>query len=247
MKTFLKYLTTSTEDVNWGIYLNTAGSFTIPPETEYPPTEHPSGYYFTWEQGRELQEYQLNYITEGEGIFENKTGSFPVKAGSLLVISPGIWHRYKPDFHTGWTENYIGFGGQAAESFMQHRLFSPDKPVIQVGEREEILDSFLKIFDLMETEQPGFQHIASGLIIKLLGYLVAFEKQKEFSGKKIAGVLAEARYQMRSEVGRNFDLEKFAADNNIGYSWFRRMFKSIHYFSRMFKQKTGKSPSEFRG
>jgi transcriptional regulator GlxA family with amidase domain len=121
----------------------------------------------------------------------------------------------------------------------------------------------------------------------LLGYLVAFEKQKEFSGKKIAGVLAEARYQMRSEVGRNFDLEKFAADNNIGYSWFRRMFKnytglsprqyclqlkimrakelllstelsvkeisyelgfeSIHYFSRMFKQKTGKSPSEFRG
>jgi hypothetical protein len=195
MKTFLKYLTTSTEDVNWGIYLNTAGSFTIPPETEYPPTEHPSGYYFTWEQGRELQEYQLNYITEGEGIFENKTGSFPVKAGSLLVISPGIWHRYKPDFHTGWTENYIGFGGQAAESFMQHRLFSPDKPVIQVGEREEILDSFLKIFDLIEAEQPGFQYIASGLIIKLLGYLVAFEKQKEFLGKKIAGVLAEARYQ----------------------------------------------------
>lgn len=286
MKTFLKYLTTSTEDVNWGIYLNTAGSFTIPPETEYPPTEHPSGYYFTWEQGRELQEYQLNYITEGEGIFENKTGSFPVKAGSLLVISPGIWHRYKPDFHTGWTENYIGFGGQAAESFMQHRLFSPDKPVIQVGEREEILDSFLKIFDLIEAEHPGFQHIASGMIIKLLGYLVAFEKQKEFSGKKIAGVIEEARFQMRSEVGRNFDLEKFAADNNIGYSWFRRMFKnytglsprqyclqlkimrakelllstdlsvkeisyelgfeSIHYFSRMFKQKTGKSPSEFR-
>ena len=287
MKPFFKYLTTANEDVAWGIYLNTAGSLTIPAETEYPPREHPSGYYFTWEQGRELQEYQLNYITTGAGILENKFGSFPVKAGSLIVTFPEVWHRYKPTFQTGWTENYIGFGGPVAENFMKHRLFSPEQPVIQIGEREEILDSFLKIFDLTETEQPGFQQIASGLIIKLLGYLVAFEKQKEFSGKKIAEVIEEARFQMRSEVGRNFDLENFAAENNIGYSWFRRMFKnytglsprqyclqlkiirakelllstnlsvkeisyelgfeSIHYFSRMFKQKTGKSPSEFRG
>jgi AraC-like DNA-binding protein len=286
MTQFIKYLTTGTEDVDWGIYLNTAGSLTITPTTEYPPKEHPSGYYFTWEQGRELQEFQLNYITEGEGIFENKAGSFPVKAGSLLVILPGMWHRYKPDFQTGWTENYIGFSGQAAEKFMQHRLFSPEQSVIQVGEREEILDTFLKIFYLVEKEQPGFQHIASGLIIKLLGYLVAFEKQKEFSGKKIAEVIEEARFKMRSDVGKNFNLEEFAKENNIGYSWFRRMFKnytglsprqyclqlkimrakelllstdlsvkeisyemgfeSIHYFSRMFKKKTGINPTKFR-
>lgn len=286
MKPFFKYLTTATEDVTWGIYLNTAGSLTIPPKTEYPAKEHPSGYYFTWEQGRELQEYQLNYITEGEGIFENSSGIFPVRTGSLLVTFPGVWHRYRPDFQTGWTENYIGFGGQVAENFMQHRLFKPEQPVIQIGEREEVLDTFLKIFDLIETEQPGFQHIASGLIIKLLGYLVAFDKQKEFSGKKIAQVIEEARFQMRREVGKNFNLEEFAAENNIGYSWFRRMFKnytglsprqyclqikimrakelllstnlsvkeisyelgfeSIHYFSRLFKQKTGISPAKFR-
>ncbi|SHF33015.1 transcriptional regulator, AraC family [Mariniphaga anaerophila] len=287
MKKFFRYLTTAAEDINWGIYLKTAGSLNIPPQEEYPPIEHPSGYYFTWEQGRKLQEYQLNYITEGEGIFENKTGTFPVKAGSLMVISPGMWHRYKPNFQSGWTENYIGFKGKAIENFMKHRLFSPEHPVIQLGEREEILDTFLKIFDLIEAEQPGFQHIASGLIIKLLGYLVAFDKQKEFSGKPIARIIEEARFRMRSEVGRNFDIEKFAAENNVGYSWFRRMFKnytglsprqyclqlkiirakelllstdlsvkeisyelgfeSIHYFSRVFKQKTGKSPSDFRG
>lgn len=287
MKDFIKYLTTGNEDVDWGIYLNSAGSLTIPPKTRYPSRKHPSGYFFTWEQGRELQEYQLNYITQGAGIMENKFGSFAVKAGSLLVIFPGVWHRYKPNFQTGWTENYIGFSGLAAENFMKHRIFSPEQPFIQIGEREEILDTLLKIFDLTETEQPGFQQIASGLIIKLLGYLVAFEKQKEFSGKKIAEIIEEARFRMRSEVGRNFDLENFATENNIGYSWFRRMFKnytglsprqyclqlkimrarelllstnlsvkeisyelgfeSIHYFSRMFKQKTGKSPSEFRG
>jgi AraC-like DNA-binding protein len=286
MNQFIKYLTTGTEDMDWGIYLKTAGSLTIPPGTEYPSEEHPTGYYFNWEQGRELQEFQLNYITEGSGILENRHGSFQAKAGSLLVTLPGAWHRYKPDFQTGWTENYIGFNGKMASQFMQHRLFTSEIPVIEVGVREEILDSFLKIFYLVEKEKPGFQQIASGLIIKLLGYLVAFEKQKEFSGKQIAEVIKEARFQMRSDVGKNFDLKKFAEENNVGYSWFRRMFKnytglsprqyclqlkiirakellqstelsvkeisyelgfeSIHYFSRIFKKKTGINPTKFR-
>ncbi len=287
MTNFIKYFTTGSDDMEWGIYLNSSGSVTVPPKTSYPSGEHPSGYFFTWEQGRILQEYQLNYITKGGGIFETNTGIYHVKAGSLLVIFPNIWHRYKPNSHTGWTENYIGFNGTAVENFMSYKIFSPDKPVIQIGEREEILDTFLRIFSLTEYEKPGFQQIASGLIIELLGYLVAFEKQKEFSGKRIEKIIEEARYKMRTETGQNFDIEKFAEEHNIGYSWFRRMFKnytglsprqyciqlkimrakellastnlsvkeisyelgfeSIHYFSRMFKQKTGKSPTEFRG
>lgn len=287
MKQFIKYLTTGTEDREWGIFLNSAGSLTIPPESEYPLKEHPTGYFFTWHQGRVLKEFQLNYITRGSGIFENNFGSFPVKTGSLIVTHPGIWHRYKPTVQTGWTENYIGFNGKTAKNFMEHMLFKPNQPVIDVGEREEIADTFLTIFELAEKEHPGFQYISSGLIIKLLGYLIAFEKQKDFAGKRIATVIEEARFKMRSEVGKNFNIEKFAKENNIGYSWFRRMFKnytgisprqyylqlkimrakwlllstdlsikeisyelgfeSIHYFSRMFKQKAGVSPSEFRG
>lgn len=184
MKQFYKYLTTGPNDMEWGIYLNSAGSLTIPPQTEYPLKSHPSGYYFTWEQGRELQEYQLNYITRGNGIFEDRHGIHHLKPGSLLFIFPGEWHRYKPAFQTGWTENYIGFNGEIAKIFMNHKFFRSDQPVLQVGEREEILDTFLKIFDLVEKEQPGFQQIASGLIVQLLGYLVALDKQKGFSGKK---------------------------------------------------------------
>ena len=286
MKKFIKYLTTGSENLDWGIYLNSAGSLTTPPEKEYPAKGHPTGYYFTWEQGRVLQEYQLNYITKGGGIFENTHGAYPVKEGSLMVVLPGEWHRYKPDFKTGWTENYVGYGGKMAENFMKHHLFNSTQPVIHVGERKELADIFFNIFDLAEKEYPGYQFIASGHIIKLLGYIIAFEKQRDFMGKKIAEIVEEARFQMRSEISKNFDLEKFAEKNNIGYSWFRRMFKnytglsprqyclqlkimrakglllttnlsikeisyelgfdSIYYFSRLFKQKTGVAPSEFR-
>ena len=235
MKDFIKYLTSSREDENWGTYLTSAGLLRIPPETEYPSPTHPGGYFFTWENGRILQEYQVNYITEGNGILENNHGTFNLKKGDLMVTFPGEWHRYKPHSKTGWTENYIGFSGPAVGFFLAHKLFDPENPVISTGIHEEILDAFLRVFELIKTEPPGFQQIASGMVIKLLGYLVAFQKQKEFSGKEIAGIIEKARFEMRNEVDKNFDLEQFAANNNIGYSYFRRMFKNF----------TGLSPRQY--
>lgn len=286
MNDFIKYLTISDEDIEWGIYLNSAGNLHIPPKSEYPQKKHPSSYYFTWKQGRVLPEYQLNYVTEGGGILETKQGIFQVKTGSLMVIFPNEWHRYKPHYSKGWVENYIGFNGSGVGNFLNHPRFDNSQPVIQIGEKEEVLDIFLTIFDLADKEQPGFQQIVSGTIIKLLGILVAMEKQREFSGKKIAPIIEEARFRMRNEVHENFDMEAYAMQHNIGYSYFRRMFKnftgisprqyclqlkvmrakelllttdksvkeisyelgfdSIHYFSRLFKKKTGSSPTELR-
>jgi len=167
MKNFFKYLATSKEDMEWGIYLNSAGSQKIPVKSSYPPEGHPSAYSFTWEQGRILPEYQLNYIIDGAGIMETDYGKFQVKTGSLMVIFPGEWHRYRPLATKGWTENYIGFNGNALDTFFAHPRFNKTQAVIQIGEREEILDIFLKLFDLLEKEHPEVQQIVSGLIIKL--------------------------------------------------------------------------------
>ena len=72
MDEFFKYVTPGQDDINWRLYLNCAGKAKILPGTVYPPASHPSGYYFTNEKGRILNEYQINYITEGKGIYENK-------------------------------------------------------------------------------------------------------------------------------------------------------------------------------
>lgn len=287
MDNFFKYLTPGKEDKNWGLYLNVAGTSVTLPNAPYPRNEHPSGYYFTWEKGRVLQEYQINYISDGYGILETEYGKVQLKPGSLMIIRPEIKHRYKPLKKTGWHENYIGFNGEFAHHLLNNEWFSPQSPVIYCGCREELIDTYLKIFDLVKEEKPGYQQIASGLVIKLLGYLVSFEKRKGFSGKRAAAaIMEEVRFKMREEVGQALDLEKIAGEHHIGYSYFRKMFKSytgvaphqyhlelkimrakelllstdksikeisfelgfqsIHYFSRIFKNKTGVNPSEFR-
>jgi AraC-like DNA-binding protein len=235
MNEYFKYLTTSEEDINWGLYLKVAGYARIKANTHYPTNEHPSEYYFEWKNGRVLHEFQLNYITEGTGIFENSAGKFQVKPGSLLVIFPDEWHRYRPLKKTGWVENYVGFNGSVASHLLKHPTFSVRQPVIQCGIREDIIDSYLKIFDLIEKEHPGYQQIASGMVVKLLGYIISIEKRKGFSGKQISKVIEEVRFLMRQNAAQEFDLEELACRHNVGYSYFRKMFKKY----------TGVSPGQY--
>lgn len=234
-KNSFKYLTIGEEDMLWGLFINVAGSSTTKPDSEYPSGRHPSGYYFNWDEGRILQEYQVNYITSGSGVFENKFGKFNVKPGSLIITFPGEWHRYKPNKKVGWVENYVGFDGKMAREYLINKQFSPKQPVIHVGIKEELIDTYLKIFDLVEKEQPGFQQIASGMIVKLLGYIVSFEKQKGFSGKRIAKVIEEVRFMMRQNIETEIDLQNLAREHHVGYSYFRKMFKKF----------TGVSPGQY--
>ncbi len=285
MEDFFKYLATSEEDHEWGIFLNSTGRLHVPAGSPYPSDRHPAGYFYTWEEGRRLREYQINYIIDGAGVYENSQGQFRISPGTLMITFPGEWHRYMPLKSAGWTEMYIGFNGSIVQKLMSYPQFNLGQPVIQIGNKEDILDIYLKIIDLVKTEQPGFQQIASGLVVKLLGTIVAFEKQKGFTGKHIAAVIEDACFIMRKDVIRNLDLEEFASRNHISYSYLRRMFKkytgvsplqyqmqlkiilaremltnsgksikeisydlgfeSIHYFSRLFKDKVGTSPSVF--
>lgn len=207
MKDFFKYTTVSDEDKDWGLYLNVAGKATIPANIQYPLKNHPSGYFFTWKNGRTLNEYQINYITEGTGILENKKGKFQVKPGTLMITRKDEWHRYRPNKSDGWVENYIGFDGLLANHYLQKNQVLHGQSVIHCGVREDIIDTYYKIFELIQNEDPGNQHIASGLIIKLLGYIVAWQKQKDFSGKPIEKLIQHARFYMREHIEDEIDLK----------------------------------------
>ena len=286
MDDFFKYLTPGQADIDWGLYLLCAGKAHIPAHRVYPPSEHPSGYYFTWDRGRVLHEYQINYITEGNGTYENKSGRFRIIPGSLLVTRPGIWHRYRPEKGTGWTEHYVGFRGKIADQLFRQPWFASGKAVIDIGNREEFIDTYYKIFQYVLEEKPGFQQVAAGMIMKLLGYMISLNKQKDFSGKRVEQIIQSACFMIRENVEQDIDFKKFAEENHMGYSYFRKMFKkytgvppvqyhlerkilrakemllstdkiikeisyelgfqSIYYFSRVFKKKTGVSPSGIR-
>jgi len=230
-----KYVTASEEDKEWGLYLTVAGSATIEKSTVYPPAGHPSGYEFNFQKGRIIQEYQINYITEGYGLFENKYGSFRITPGTIIVLFPGEWHRYRPLKTSGWKEHYIGFVGDMIPKLLKPEFFKKETPIISVGFRSELQDLFYQILENLINEKPGYQQICTGLCIAYIGQIVSTIKNKGFEGKEIEKKIQQSCFILRENLDREIDAVQIAEKLNIGYSYFRKMFKKY----------TGISPAQY--
>jgi AraC-like DNA-binding protein len=285
-ESFVKYIHAGPLDKEWGLYLTVAGFAQIPPDSTYPPNVHPSGYFFTWEKGRILQEYQVNYITKGSGVFETADSQVQVVSGSILVLRPGMWHRYKPDSQTGWNEHYIGFNGDFCRNLFNEGFFPQSKPVLYVGFQESLLKLFLEIIQLVKDEKTGHQQVCAANTILALSKILSVVRNQEFAGKSIERTIRKACMYFRENLNTNINMEQLAKELNVGYSYFRQMFRkytgisptqyhlslriqnakdllistdlsvkeiainlgfeSYFYFSRIFKDKTGTSPMDFR-
>jgi AraC-like DNA-binding protein len=286
MQDSFKYLTHNPEDKSWGLYLTVAGSARVEPETDYPPTGHPTGYHFNWFNGRILQEYQINYITEGEGIMETRDGTYPIREGSVILLHPNVWHRYRPLRHIGWMEHYVGFIGEMADKMFRSSEWLADTPVLQIGFQENIINSFQEIFNHVITERPGYHQVCSGIVVQILGQIISIKKNENFRHSLIEKAIQKACLIIRDNPAKNLDIKELANGLSVNYSLFRKTFKkytglspmqyhtslrmkqavylltntdlsmkeisfnlgfcSVFYFSKLFKEKTGRTPSEFR-
>ena len=235
MDSSFKYLTHSSEDADWGLYLSVSGSARVLPGAEYPPSGHPAGYNFSWHNGRILHEYQINYITEGGGTLETNSGKYFINEGSVIILHPNVWHRYKPIKQKGWKEHYIGFRGFYADKIFSSSEYLRETNIMLIGFHESILNNFLEIFSLAKDEKPGYQQICSGLVINILGQIISIKKNENFKHGHVEKVIQKACIMIRDNPLQNLNIEEMADKLKTDYSLFRKAFKKY----------TGLSPKQY--
>ncbi|MDX3928614.1 MAG: AraC family transcriptional regulator [Shinella sp.] len=216
----------------WGCTAVSTGHTKILPHSVYPPIRHPDDHHFDWKRGRILQAYQVILIAEGRGLFEfGRRGKMQlVEAGSVVLLFPGVWHRFAPDPELGWTENWIECRSIAFDFARTAGLIDPMRSVLP--STPDIGATFERIHSLAVEDGLANQPLLSTLGLQLLALL---SQQRELSSAAPADRLVErARMLLMERCTQRISVEDVARELGVSYSYFRRVFR----------EKAGVSPKQ---
>jgi AraC-like DNA-binding protein len=221
------YLQQSPEAEEWGLFVLDAGYTVIPPNTPYPPGQHPDD-HISVASGRTLDTFTLVYITRGGGTFESHSGGeHPISEGDLFMVHPGERHRYQPNPATGWDEYWVEFDGEQARRIMSHEEFSLKKPVHSIGADDHILRLFIEIAEATQTQPPGFEYIIATQASQIVARTLARLRYRSAEAREMETLIRRARLHILKYAVQPIDFQALARELGISYSAFRHRFKQI--------------------
>jgi AraC-like DNA-binding protein len=232
---FYRYLPVSERDVQWGLYLTGVGASSVPPFTStYPVRVHPDVYQFAWDKGRVLHEFQVLYITRGEGEFESgAAGAKPISGGTAILLFPGEWHRYRPRYEIGWDEYWLSFNGEVPERLVRHGFISPRVPVLAIGRDEHLLQHFQAILDAVRAESVGYQQLIASEVMLILAMILATARRQR-SNNRHEAIVSQAKLLLQQPENL-VSIERLAGQLSLSAAQLRRVFK----------EHTGVSPHQY--
>lgn len=282
-----RYLPVSRRDRQWGLFV-TGGGVVLDGQPDADWRCHPEPYRYRWEDGRRFaDEYQVLYHPHNALEMESEeTGPIVIPAGSLVVLCPGMWHRYRAVREPNWTQYWVSFGGGYVEQLVRKGVFSAKEPLHQVGLDSGLLASYRRLFDRLGSSSPlGLQQLLAASVMEILGLGLATARART-DGELDESLVCQAKSVMEQSIEEPLDMQELAASLGIGYHPFRRMFKQVtglapyqyhlqlrigrarqlllqtelsikdiacalkfndsYHFSKVFKQHTGVSPTEWR-
>ena len=232
-----KYLVATERDAQWGLVVNTVGYDEVGPDEPYPTKGHGDGYYFDVERGRTLDEYQMLYLVEGEGVFSSKHAkNIQIKAGDIFLLFPSEWHTYHPVQVETWKSYWIGYKGRNMDDRLKYNFLSLEKPVYHVGFSNDIVHLYKLAIETAKEEPVHCQQILAGIVNNLLGLMYSLERKMELSRKGgYVDMINKARLRIREGVEEKITVQEIAAELGSSYSNFRKLFKEY----------TGQSPARY--
>ena len=219
-----------------GCTATSVGFARVKPHTKYPPAGHPAGHHFEWSRGRVLQRYQIIFISEGAGLFESEhtCEARAVESGTVLILFPGAWHRYKPDSAVGWTEHWIECQGPVFDEAVRTAIVQPTQPILQTGLEPDLLRCFERCHALAARGALANQHLISTMGAHLLSVIGYLQRAPHFD-RRIDELIERAHALIALRCQEGLSLPALAGELGVSYSHLRQRFT----------QRIGLSPKQY--
>ena len=225
MRDYFVYLPQQPPGNIWGCTATSVGFARVKPHTKYPPARHPADHHFEWAQGRVLQFYQILLISEGSGVFESEHTREPriVDAGSLIILFPGVWHRYAPDSAVGWAEHWIECQGPIFDEAVRTGIVQPTQPILHPGLEPDLLRCFERCHSLADRGALANQHLLSTMGAHLLSVIGYLQSAPRFD-RRIDELIERTHALIALRCQERLSLPAIAAELGVSYSHLRQTF-----------------------
>jgi AraC-like DNA-binding protein len=222
---FSRYCVEPPDAAAWGIAVTGCGRQTCAAGSPYPPSGHPADHLFSWENGRVLGACQIVFIAAGSGLFESKaTGLVPVRAGTALVVLPGVWHRYAPDPKTGWTEQWIELRGSTPTALFKKGALEPARAPEPMARARDLEAMLTAIETRMADSTAVFDPEVAALGLQVLALVVEGPRVRA-PERAITSLVERAERRLLESVDTPPAIPGLARELGVAYSYFRREFK----------------------
>lgn len=222
---YFRYLPRSPASKPWGLAVTAAGFTEIKPGSPYPPVRHPEDHYFAWEEGRRLSALQIVSIQSGAGWFDSEvTGLRRIAGGTAFLVMPGIWHRYRPDPATGWTESWVEMTGPAVDRLIRAGVFRAERPFRKRAAGTMLDEALGDLHAKVRQCSARFDPAITAKAFEILAAWCGGEKKRR-SKPRVAQKIIEAERYIATHASEPMDMSDFARNLGIAYSHFRKLFR----------------------
>lgn len=185
--------------------------------------------------GRDLEAYALVLIEAGGGFYRDENQQQEIKAGAVLVLFPGLRHRYgrRPQDPL-WAERWLVFKGPLFEHLEASGLLDRQQPVWQSG------------------SDPGFRQRFAALVVDFLAGRCQLDPHSSIA--RVHALIAEC-HRLHQQQHNDFSKWREQACNALAARLDQDLILeqlasdfgcSAQVFRKRFKREVGSSPQQFR-
>jgi len=184
---------------------------------------------------RNLQQYSLVFITEGEGSFADESNKriLPIQKGDLLCLFPGRPHAYEPLKGQAWNEINVEFVGPVFDAWVGVGLLDPNEPVrnlVRSGDDVEIAQWTERFYDVVlplaerRVAEPDLTD--SGRLINLIASMCA-TWQSQVNHEDVEWGNHARRQLLDLPLSEKPDFVALAREFGLGEQAYRKKFKKL--------------------